>query len=245
MKKQTIYLIISCALALLSSCELLVETTTDDAVGRLVYKIDQPIKEIFIREDMDLELVESNDNEFIIDGPQKILDKFSVRNDTGNVTLDFNKMGSWKYDKPKVQLRMPSLVKLNLYAFNNVFAADTLHSDTINIYNDGTGDVHLSVNCHHFLAEGTLLGIFYIDGKTDSLTINNQYSSSFRGANLRAQNVKITTESSNQQVVYPINSMTCNVWQTGNVYYVNKPDELIVNYFNHKSGRVIYDPNRE
>lgn len=245
MTKQILHIILILTLALVSSCEFMVDITTDDTVGTLVYDINEPVNEIFVREDMDVELVESTDNQLVITGPQAVLDEYSFKNIDGELTIKFDKKGSWKYDKPVVQVRMPALVKLNLYAHNNVFANNTLRSDTINIFNDGTGDVTLSVNCNHFLAKGTLVGIYYIDGKTDSLTIDNKYSSSFRGANLVAQNIKITNEASNDQVVFPVKSMTCKIGQVGNVYYVNEPEELIVNYFNDKSGRLIYDSNKE
>lgn len=245
MRKQILHILIVLAVAFLSSCEFMVDITTDDAVGTFVYDIVEPVNEIFVREDMDLELVESADNQLAISGPKAVLDKFSIDNNEGELTIIFDKRGSWKYEKPVVQLRIPSLVKLNLYAHNNVFANDTLRSDTINIYNDGTGDVTLSVNCNHFLADGNLIGIFYIDGKTDSLTIDNKYSSSFRGADLIAQNITVNAKASNDQIVHPVKSMTCNMSQTGNVYYVNEPEELIVNYLHNETGRVMYDPNHE
>lgn len=245
MRKQILHILIVLLVASLSSCEFMVDVTTDDSVGTLIYDMNQPVNEIFVREDMDVELVESIDNQLVISGPQAVLDKFIIKNNEGELTLKFDKRSGWKYDKPVVQVRVPSMIKLNLYAHNNIFANDTLRSDTINIYNDGTGDVKLSVNCNHFLAAGTLVGIFYIDGKTDSLTIDNKYSSSFRGADLIAQNITVYAEASNDQVVHPVKSMTCNIGQTGDVYYVHEPKELIVNYFNNKSGRLIYDSSKE
>ena len=245
MRNQIKYILVTAIAVVFTACELVVDLTTNDAIDTFSYTIDNTITQIALREDMDLELVESEDSQLVITGPKALLDNFSIKKDTGLLTLTFDKMGSWKYDKPLVQMRMPSIHKINLYAHNNLFANDTLRADTINIYNDGTGDVKLSVNCNHFIVKGTLIGIFYINGKTDSLTIDNYYSSSFRGADLVAQNIKVTTQASNDQVVYPVKSMTCNMSQTGNVYYVNEPEELIINYLNGKTGRAMFDPNHQ
>jgi len=109
MRRQILNSIIVLALAVISSCELIVDVTTDNAVDTSNYSIDNTINQIALREDMDLELIESDDMQMIISGPKALLDNFSIKKDTGLLTLTFDKRGSWKYDKPLVQLRMPSM----------------------------------------------------------------------------------------------------------------------------------------
>lgn len=245
MKMRKLHIAVAFVCALLTSCEYLVDITTDDAVGTLNYDFKQPVSEIFVLEDMDIELIESEDNSLTIKGAQAILDQFEVTENKELLSLNFNKMGAWKYDKPLVQIRTPENIKMFLKAHNNVFANDTLRMNRIYIDNDGTGDVRLKVNCQHFVSIGTLIGLSYIEGQTDSLIVNNKYSSGFRGANLEATHVLLFSEASNYQVVHPVKTLDCLIGQSGNVYYVNEPETLEANYFGNKSGRLIFDATKE
>ena len=111
---------------------------------------------------MDLEIIESNDRQIVVSAASALIDNFAFYNDSGNVTLHYDKYGSWMYDKPKVQLRIPKLCRIELYADNALYAKETLHSEHIDIFSDGTNDIELSVNCKTLNIFGNYVCNFYI-----------------------------------------------------------------------------------
>ena len=241
MKKANTYILFLAIAVLFSACELLVDVVTDDSVDTFVYPIDYPLNSILLKKDMDMEIVESDDNKLIIEGAAAVIESFSFTSDSGNLTLFYDKYGSWMYDKPKVQLRIPKICKIELYFDNALYAADTLYTDNIDIYSDGTNDINLKVNCKTLNIYGNYINNFYISGKTEKLAVTTTHGSVFYGAKLVADSVTCNSNGSNKQIVNPTKFLRCNVNYSGNIYYVNQPDELIINRHEKGSGQVIFD----
>lgn len=245
MKKIVAHIITVIILLSLSSCELIVDLVTNDSVDTLEYTIDHPLTELSLNSDMDIELTESDEKVIIIDGPAAILDNLSIENNEGHLSIEFDKVGSWMYDKPIVQLRIPTLCKINLYYDNRLTSADTLYTDVIKIHSEGTGDVSLKVNCDSLYIFGDNISDFYFSGKTNNLEVETALACSFYGANLLSNNVTSIISGSNNQIVYPIELLECNISQTGNIYYVNKPTKIQQNILENGTGQVIFDANRK
>lgn len=227
------------------ACELIVDVVTDGSVDTIEYALDNNIEQLSLHSDMDIELIESDENLLIIDGPKALLDELSFKNNNGHLNLKYNKTGSWMYDKPVIQLRMPSICKINLYADNELFANDTLYTENISIYSDRTGYISVMVNCQSVTTLGKHISNFYISGKTNNLSVTTTFASSFYGNKLIADSIICNIEGSNHQIVNPVQLLQCNIRQTGNVYYVNRPGELQVNTNEKGSGQAIYDSHRQ
>lgn len=245
MKKIITYILFLTITGLFAGCELLVDVVTDDSVDTITYSIDYPLYSIRLQKDMDLEIIESGDNELIINGPKAVIENFTFTTDSGKLTLSYDKYGSWMYDKPKVQLRVPKVCKIELYADNIISAADTLYTENIDIYSKGTNDIELMVNCKSLNIFSNYLSNFNISGKTESLTVTTAYGSIFHGANLIADSITCNVNGSNMQIVNPIKLLKCNFNYSGNIYYVHQPGEIIINRLDNSTGQVIFDTNRK
>jgi hypothetical protein len=195
--------------------------------------------------DMDLELIESEDSTLIINGPEHVLDELVIKHESGEITLQYKSSKAWMYDKPQIQLRIPKICTIDLHAYNDVFANDTIRTEEFKITSEGTGDIRLMVNCKNLTINANYICNFYISGKTDRLSVYTTYGSIFSGANLVANDVFCKNGGSNHQTVHPLNSLTCEMLLTGNVYYVNQPEELKVDIIDNSSGRVIFDSKRQ
>jgi hypothetical protein len=246
MKKYIKYLLFMMLGAFIcQSCELIADAVSDDTSTSKVVNISNSITQLSFKSDMEIELIESNENSITFSGAEALLNKLTVKKDTSTLTITYNKFASWSYAVPKAEIRMTSICKINLYAYNELYASDTLRSSNINIYSDGTGDINLSVNCDTLNVFGNNISNFYIDGKTDCLYITTTFGSAFYGSDLIANNVETNIKGSNNQIVYPVDSLTCNIDYTGNVYYVNQPDVLIENISDDASGSAIYNSNKK
>lgn len=241
---QVTQVLVLLLVVLFTSCELLVDAITDDAVDTLVYTIDHQLTTISLQEDMDLEIIESDDNNIIIEGAKSILEHFTITNDDGNLSLNFDKFNAWMFDKPQVQLRIPKLCTIRLYGDNLVHSNDTLRSPTIRIFSDGNNDIHLMVNCETLILTGTNVSDFYASGKAQNLKITTYYGSAFYGSNLIAETVSCNIGGSNHQVVYPTKLLKCKIKYSGNIYYVHQPEEIQTTFTEDGIGKIIYDSSR-
>lgn len=240
-RRLIIWMTTSIVTLTLGSCQLLVDMTTDDSVDQIIYEIKSPFTELSLLEDMDLELIESPDSVLIIDGPKAILDNLTISENDGKVEITYKKKGDWKYEKPVLQLKIPQIVPIRLYKFNDLYAKDTLRTENLDLFSDGTGDIHLMVNNQRVYYFGTNISQLFISGKTNQLDVSVTYASCIKGASLKADTVNVNSYGSNDQVVYPLKKMSCTISYKGNVIYVNKPDELNVNIVDNAEGRVIFN----
>lgn len=245
MKKQIVYFILLGIASLFSSCELFVDAIKDDSVDTIVYDINAPITKLLLNNDMDLELIESEDSSLIINGAKQVLDDLVIKNDSAQISLKYKSSKAWMYDKPQVQLRLPKICDIELQAYNNVFANDTIRTEEFEITSTGTGDVKLLVNCRNLTINANYICNYYISGKTEKLSVYTTFGSIFNGANLVANHVRCKNEGSNHQIVHPVKSLACDMLLTGNVYYVNQPEELLINRINNSSGKVIFDNSKQ
>ena len=241
MKKRIKHILIVLIVLLFSSCEILVDAVTDESVETLTHTIDYPIASLILKKDMDLEIIESEDNQIVIEGAKAIIENFSFYVDTGNVTLHYDKYGSWMYDKPKVQLRIPKICRIELYADNALYAPQTLHTENIDIFSDGTNDIMLEVDCKKLSIFGNYVANFYISGNAERIDVTTTHGSIFYGAGLAADSVICNLNGSNNQIVNPLELLKCNLNYSGNIYYVHEPDELIIERTENGKGQVVFD----
>ena len=241
MRKCFTYIPILTIVILLSSCELIVDAVSDDTTTTITHSIDYDLHSLLLKKDMDLELIESDDNEIIVSGAQAILDNLAFYNDSGKVTLHYDKYGSWMYDKPKVQLRIPELCRIELYADNALHAPHTLTTENIDIFSDGTNDITIEVNCKRLSIFGNYLANFHVSGSTERIDVTTTHGSIFYGAKLTADSVICNLNGSNKQIVNPLQFLLCNMNYSGNIYYVQQPEELIIERTEKGSGEVIFD----
>lgn len=244
MRKTFGHIILLSFIVLLSSCELIVDVITDDSVGTYTYYLESSPKELSLYSDMDIELIESEDSLLLFEGPEAILDNLDIDNKDGHIYIDYNKLGSWMYDKPKVQLVLPTMCKINLYYDNELEAADTIKSSVLYIHSEGNGDIHLQVDCDSLFLFGDNISDFYISGQTNFLKAETALACSLYGANLVSNTVISNISGSNNQFVHPVELLECNIRQTGNVYYVHKPKKILANRIADGTGQVIYDADR-
>jgi hypothetical protein len=245
MKRAFTYIIVLLLALGLYSCELIVDVITDDSEGTYEYEIVQVPHLLSLHADMDIELVESGKNMLVFEGPEALLDKLEIEQHNGHLEIDYKKMGGWMYDKPRVKVFLPSICKINLYYDNELTAQDTLHSSVIKIHSEGNGDIHLNVNCDSLFVFGDNISDFYIAGKTKYLEAETALACSFYGSELIANKVKSNIAGSNNQFVFPIELLECNISQTGNVYYLNKPHQIVENRIANGSGKVIDSTNNK
>lgn len=139
-----------------------------------------------------------------------------------------------------MQLRLPQICDIQVFADNEIFANDTIRTDEFKIESEGTGDIKLNLNTKTIHIKAAYTCNCYLSGKTENLMLETYYGSIFYGENLKAVNIESTCAGSNHQYVYPLESLNCNIKLNGNIYYINKPENLQINTSPGSSGKAIY-----
>lgn len=120
--------------------------------------------------------------------------------------------------------------ELKLYSLGDGFGGEE----------SGTGDFYLEVDCEEFYLETNGLSNFYINGLSNSAILFFSWGDGrFEGENFRVNTMEIFHRGSNDMVLYPIESLTGNIFSTGNAILKNSPFEIFVNQ--HFTGHLIFD----
>lgn len=104
----------------------------------------------------------------------------------------------------------------------------------------GTGDFTLNVDTSQLVIESNNVSIFRITGETDEMLLNFYDDlSRFEGETLIAQSIKVFQRSANDMIVHPVQSITGDIYSTGNILCRTHPPTVAIE--RHYTGRLIYD----
>jgi hypothetical protein len=104
----------------------------------------------------------------------------------------------------------------------------------------GTGDFTINVDSAQLVVQSNNVSIFRITGETDEMLLNFYDDlSRFEGESLIAQSIKVFQRSANDMIVHPVQSITGDIYSTGNILCKTHPP--VVNVEKHYTGRLIYD----
>lgn len=104
----------------------------------------------------------------------------------------------------------------------------------------GTGNFHLTLDNNQLVVESNYVAGFYIDGHTNELLLNfYDGNGRFEGDGLEAESISVFQRGSNDMIVRPVQSLSGNIYGTGNV--ISKTVPPAVNVQEHYTGRLIFD----
>ena len=108
----------------------------------------------------------------------------------------------------------------------------------INEEEAGTGDFYFNINNGQTVVESNHVSNFYISGNAGELLCNFYFGTGkFNGENFICQNIEIFQRGSNDMILNPIQSISGEILNTGNVILKNNP--TIINVEQLFSGQLI------
>lgn len=167
------------------------------------------------------------------------------------ITFNDNTSCNWvrDYGQTTVYITAPNITDIFSKTEQNItsdgiLAYDNLHLTAIDsedgMEGAGTGDFILSIENENVIVESNTVTRFYLSGKTKYLE-SDFYSgnSTLKAENLMADAVKIFHRGSNDMFVHPLNKISGDIYNVGNVHAVFRPGIVSVNA--HYRGRLIFD----
>lgn len=240
--KKLIYILF---LALLFSCNGDKVPDCFQNAGNTIQQefIVESFDKITVFEHVELILTEAPTESVLVETGEYLLNDIKIYVEEGRLIIkDENSCNlSRPYGVTKVYVTAPNITEIrnssglamrsngvlnypNLMLISEDFAEeDSFHTD---------GDFYLQVNCDTLKVVTNNLSHIYISGTVTDLTIGF-YSGDgrFEGADLVAQNIDIFQRSSNDMILNPQQSLTGEIFSTGDVILLNEPPIIDVQVF--------------
>lgn len=169
----------------------------------------------------------------VIDGNLQIKDESEC-----NLVRDFG--------QTTVYITTPTLTEIHSFTEKDIVSDGVLTFPILRLFTieeekvTGTGDFRLKMQSGQLVVETNTLAGYFIEGEVQELIVNF-YSGDgkFVGTNLQANTIKVFHRSSNDLILYPIESIEGNIYGNGNIILKNSP--AIIQVTEHYTGKLIVE----
>lgn len=221
--------------------------TTGSMVSEVITVTD--FSEIEVNEGVTLYISQGITNSVAIETGENLLNDVEAYVENGRLIVNDNNSCNYvrDYGVTKVYVTATNITKIINNSQFNVYGENTLYFPELelvseNYDSDGlaVGSFYLDVVANNLRCTFNDWSSAFISGTTTNLTVNFYSGDSrFEGADLIAQNVSVYHRSSNDIIVYPVQSLSAELVSTGNVIVKNTPLEISI--LTPYIGRVIFE----
>ena len=149
------------------------------------------------------------------------------------------------YGQTTVYVTAPNLTEIHSKTDQEIRSDGVLNYSDLKLFSidisdgAGTGNFRLALNSTNFYVESNNVSNFYITGQTENLHVFFSWGNGiFYGENLVANTITFYHRGSNDVILFPINSISGDIYSTGNVVLKNNPN-LPPTVIQHFRGRLI------
>lgn len=206
--------------------------------------------QIVVHKHIELIIQQGDVQKVIIETGENLLSNISVEIINNELVLKNNTTCNFirEYDLTKVYVTSPKLDRIRNASELSVSSIGKLTYPSLYLMSVGDKDQFLSVGDWHLTIENQKLRIwsngianFYIKGATNDLDLNfSSGDTRFEGENFKANHITVKNISSNDLLVYPIESLKGEIYSTGDVISYNKPPIVEVTALT-KFGKLIFN----
>lgn len=209
-----------------------------------------PFNKIYVYPNISLVLSQGDQYEITVKAGSNVIDDISAEVVNGSLELRDNSGCNLnrQYGNKTVFVTTPYWENFEIYSNT----AQVIRSEGVITHNFlgifsmdyfggvGTGDFDLTINNWQTVIQSNNVSAFKITGQTQELLLNFYDDlGRFEGENFLAGHINVFQRSANDMIIYPVNSLTGNIYSTGNVISKNHPPE--VNVQRHYTGRLIFE----
>ena len=249
MKKFVLHIVSICCLILVTSCGI-----SEDCFKGNGNQITQtfPLEnftKIKVYDGVGLVVKEGPNYEVKVVTSDNIIDDIDVKlngdmlvvkdNSTCNIARD--------YGQTTVYVTAPNLTEIHSKTDQDIRSNGVLNYPDLKLFSTdlsdgaGTGDFRLELNTTNLYVESNNVSNFYLFGQSENLHVFFSWGNGiFYGENLVANTITFYHRGSNDVILFPINSISGDIYSTGNVVLKNNPIES-PNVIQHFTGRLIVD----
>ena len=188
---------------------------------------------ITVHQRIELIITQGDEQKVIIESGGNLLNDITAEViDSELILKDYNSCNFFRdYDLTKVYITSPNLTTIRNASEYNVSSNGVLTYPNLYLRSSGeefeylpVGDWHLNIKNESVNIWANGVAVFYLKGTTNSLDIRfSDEDCRFEGENFIANQVKVRNVSSNDMLVFPVESLTGSIHSTGSVISYNKP----------------------
>jgi len=188
---------------------------------------------VVVHERIELIITEGPEQKVIVESGENLLPEITVEVINNELVLtNYNTCNFFReYDLTKVYVTSPNLTTIRNASEYNVSSNGVLTYPSIYLRSSGekseflaVGDWHLNIQNENVKIWGNGIAVFYLEGTTNNLDLSfSDGNTRFEGENFKAQHIKVRQVSSNDMLIFPIQSLTGTIHSVGDVISFNKP----------------------
>lgn len=188
---------------------------------------------VVVHERIELIITEGTEQKVVIESGKNLLSDITAEViDNELVLKNYNTCNYFRdYDLTKVYVTSPNLTTIRNASEYNVSSNGTLTYPSIYLRSSGeetnylaVGDWHLNIQNENVKIWSNGVAVFYIEGETNNLDLSfSDGDTRFEGKEFKAQHIIVRQVSSNDMLIYPVQSLTGSIHSTGDVISFNKP----------------------
>jgi len=208
----------------------------------------EPFTKILVNENIEMILKEGPGQKIVVETGENLLNDIVVEVIEGELILTNNNSCNYvrDYTSTKIYVTAPNITEIRSSTQFDISSDGVLTYPDLIIYSEDfreayqtTGNFYLEINNESFRLVFNNLSNCFISGSTNNLNINFAAGNCrFEGENLLAGTINVYHRGSNDIIVHPVESITGNLYGTGDLILVNQPETVEVEQ--HYKGKIIY-----
>jgi Putative auto-transporter adhesin, head GIN domain len=209
-----------------------------------------PFEKIIIHRGIGLVITQGSEYKVEIRTGVNLINDIDATISGTTLTLNDNTTCNWvrDYGQTTVFVTAPNLTEIysktdQTITSNGVLTFPNIHLIAIDNFDksgdSGTGDFILEINTTNLSLENNYVANFTISGQTQNLNIAVYEGNGIMNAeNLIAKKINIYHRGSNNAIVHPVDELSGDIYNVGNVICVTKP--AVVKVTEHYRGKLIF-----
>jgi len=188
---------------------------------------------VVVHERIELIITEGPEQKVIVESGKNLLPDITAEVINNELVLtNYNTCNFFReYDLTKVYITSPNLTRIRNASEYNVSSNGVLTYPSLYLMSVGDkskflsmGDWHLNIQNEKVRIWSNGIAVIYLEGETNNLDLNfSTGDTRFEGKEFKAQRIKVRQVSSNDFLIYPVQSLTGTIHSTGDVISFNKP----------------------
>lgn len=197
---------------------------------------------IVVHDKIELIITQGSTQKVVVETGKNLMPDISVSVvDNRLVLINNNTCNFFRdYGITKVYVTSPNLTEIRNASEQNITATNTLTYPSLYLMSVGdkrkylsVGDINLAIQNDKVRIWSNGIATLHLTGTTNNLDINfSNGDTRFEGENFKAKNINIAQTSSNDMLIFPIESLTGSIHSVGDVISFNKPPTVDVDVQN-------------
>jgi hypothetical protein len=248
--KKTLFIILT--ILLFISCEKPSDCIKSSGPIKSKVFTGLTFSKLLVNKRINVVLIEGAEHKVEVQTGENLINDIEVIVEGELLKLSDNTTCNWvrDYGNTIVYITAPNITQINSKTEQNITSEGVLHYPNLHIIstnsNDGysgvgTGDFYLNIDNESLIVENNDLGRYFVIGNTQTLNVLFwENGGIFHGENLYANTVNFYHRGSNDLFIRPINFLSGNIYNVGDVNCYSRPPQENVNVTEHYRGRLIY-----